>query len=153
MNEILKKQLIAGILDLIICSIAGIMVYFTSGLIEIFNFLNILNVIGFIYLIYTIIGFLFAGRSPGDSLQGIILIKAKTGKYSRFSFFFKEMIKILLIFYISLLKLDDFNIETGIIIFVFLMLLYPVKYSDENYKYFSILNFVSKTIYKDILVK
>jgi uncharacterized RDD family membrane protein YckC len=150
MNDIIKKQLLVGSIDIIICAIPGILVYYLSNLTQLFEFLNILFIIGFVYSIYVLLTTFGGGRSPGSSLLKIILIQNRTGKSSRLYYFIREFFKILFIFYLALSDLNNLTLEDGILIFVFLSLLFPVKYQDDKVIYYSSLNNFLKIRYINI---
>lgn len=141
-NNILLRQYLSEGIDLILCFIPSIGI---SYFISINAMLNIQNVFPSVYFIYGLLStFLGHGKTIGDMLNNLVMIRINTGRTSTILFFGRQTIKVMILFMVS--NYEMLNIASALMIF---FLIFPFRFQLHKYVCYSLLSYGSKTTYVD----
>lgn len=142
---ILNKQIKSEGIDLLICFIPGILVYYLTDLKTEFPSIIINYYLSIIYFLYGILLTLIKGKTVGDVIERIIIVHRKGIVKAKIYSMLRILIKTSLIFFLSDVINYNFSNIIGPI-----MLLVPIKLETKDGVYYSILNFLFKLKYIDI---
>jgi len=141
-NSILFKQYLAELIDICICLITAILVYYFTNLKDNIESLNIRYLLSVIYFFYGIFSTFFeTGQTVGDKMMNILLINTKNGKPSRLV----SLIRIIYKSYILFVIADIENVS--LIMYSFFLIIFPFKFKKSNYIYYSLLSLGTNSIY------
>ncbi|MHB2149762.1 RDD family protein [Calditrichota bacterium LG25] len=141
-KSILFKQYLAELIDICICIIPAILVYYFTNLKDEIESLNIRYLLSAIYLFYGILSTFFeTGQTVGDKIMNILLINTKNGKPSRLG----SLIRIIYKAYILFVIADIENVS--LIMYSFILIIFPFKFKKSNYTYYSLLSLGTNSIY------
>ncbi len=140
------KQLLSELIDISICLLPSIGIFYFSELRNEIDLLNITYILSFVYLVYGIIMTLGGnGQSVGDNIIKIKFISTKDGQNSKIKFLLRIIYKSLILF--ALADLGYANLTT----ISMALTMFPIKFSKGKYTYYSFLSvgFNSTYINKD----